>query len=170
MIIQKKRRGASCPECGESSLVEDREAGELVCRACGYVVSSTLLDRGPDWRAFEPEEHERNPRTGAPASWAIHDKGLSTSMESWGRDASGRVLDPEARARLYRLRRWHQRSKVSGAPQRNLAQALSVVGRICEALSLPRSVLETSGVVYRRAIRGRLIRGRTIQSVATASI
>ena len=41
-----------CRECGGFSLLRDHEAGELVCRACGYVVSSTLVDHGPEWRAF----------------------------------------------------------------------------------------------------------------------
>ena len=134
------------------------------------MVSSTMLNHGPEWRAFEPEQQENNPRVGPPVSWAIYDKGLSTVIGWEARDASGRRLGPEARARLLRMRRWHQRSKVSDSTQRNLAQALGEVSKICGELSLPRSVLETSGVLYRRAIQAQLIRGRTILSVAVACV
>ena len=169
-MTTRMRSAASCAECGGSSLLRDHEADELVCRACGYVVSSTLIDHGPEWRAFEPEQQENKPRVGAPVTWAIHDKGLSTTIGWQDRDASGRRLGPEARARLFRLRRWHQRSKVSDSAHRNLAHALGEVSKICGELSLPRSVMETSGVIYRRAIQGQLIRGRAIQSVAVACV
>ena len=159
-----------CRECGGFSLLRDHEAGELVCRACGYVVSSTLVDHGPEWRAFEPEQQENKPRVGAPVTWIIHDKGLSTTIGWQDRGASGRRLSPEEQAKFYRLRRWHRRSKVSGSNQRNLAHALSEMSKISYKLNLPRNVMETSSMIYRRAIQKQLIRGRTIQSVAVACI
>jgi len=100
----------------------------------------------------------------------IHDKGLSTTIGWQDRDASGRKLSPKERARLYRLRKWHRRSKVSDSTQRNLAHALSEMGKISYKINLPRNVIETSSMIYRRAIQKQLIRGRTIQSVAVASI
>jgi transcription initiation factor TFIIB len=159
-----------CTECGSTSLLRDYDSGELVCEKCGYVLSTTLIDQGPEWRAFDQEQRDKLPRVGAPVTWTIHDKGLSTTIGWQDRDASGRRLSPEERARLYRLRKWQRRSKVSDSTQRNLAHALSEMSKIAYKLNLPRNVIETSSMIYRRAIQKQLIRGRTIQSVAVASI
>jgi len=107
---------------------------------------------------------------GAPETWIIHDKGLSTVIGWQYRGASGRRLSPEEQAKFYRLRKWHRRTKVSDSTQRNLAHALSEMSKISYKLNLPRNVIETSSMIYRRTIQKQLIRGRTIQSVAVASI
>jgi len=169
-LSSKLKKETICTDCGNSNLLRDYETGELICQACGIVVSDALLATGPEWRAFDQEQRDKLPRVGAPVTWTIHDKGLSTTIGWQDRDASGRKLSPEERARLYRLRKWHRRSKVSDSTQRNLAHALSEMSKISYKLNLPRNVIETSSMIYRRAIQKQLIRGRTIQSVAVASI
>ena len=169
-MSNKLKKEATCKECGSSNLLRDYETSELFCQACGIVVSSTELSTMPEWRAFDQQQRDKLPRVGAPLTWTIHDKGLSTSIGWQDRDALGRKLNPEQRARLYRLRKWHRRSKVSDSTQRNLAHALSTMSKICNKINLPRNVIETSSMLYRRAIQRQLIRGRTIQSVAVASI
>jgi transcription initiation factor TFIIB len=169
-LSSKLKKETICTDCGNSNLLRDYETGELICQACGIVVSDALLATGPEWRAFDQEQRDKLPRVGAPVTWTIHDKGLSTTIGWQDRDASGRKLSPEERARLYRLRKWHRRSKVSDSTQRNLAHALSEMSKISYKLNLPRNVIETSSMIYRRAIQKQLLRGRTIQSVAVASI
>lgn len=137
---------------------------------CGVVQSSLIVDTGPEWRAFDHKQREDLPRVGSPVTWTIHDKGLSTTIGWQNKDASGKNLSPEERARLYRLRKWNRRSKVSDSTHRNLAHALSEMSKIAYKLNLPRNVIETSSLLYRKAIQKQLIRGRTIQSVAVASI
>ena len=169
-MSNKLKKQAACAECGSSNLLRDYETSELICQACGIVVTSTELSTMPEWRAFDQQQRDKLPRVGAPVTWTIHDKGLSTTIGWQDRDASGRKLSPEARARLYRLRKWQRRSKVSDSTQRNLAHALSEMSKISNKINLPRNVIETSSMLYRRAIQKQLIRGRTIQSVAVASI
>ena len=159
-----------CSECGSSSLLRDYDTGELICQSCGYVISSTLIDQGPEWRAFDQEQRDKLPRVGAPMTWTIHDKGLSTTIGWQDRDASGHRLSPKERVRLYKLREWQKRSKVSDSTQRNLAHALSEISRITYKLNLPRNVTETASIIYRHALQKQITRGRTIQSVAVASI
>jgi transcription initiation factor TFIIB len=166
----KPKGTPTCSECGGSRLIQDPETGETICQTCGFVVSSTLIDHGPEWRAFEPEQRENMPRVGAPASWILHDKGLSTTIGWENRDAMGKRLHIQDRARLQRLRMWQRRSKTSDSQMRNLAQALSEMSKVGGALNLPRSVTETAAVLYRRAVQSQLIRGRSIQSVSIACV
>jgi transcription initiation factor TFIIB len=168
MIESEKITG--CPECESNDLIRDNEAGELVCKSCGMVVSSELFSYGPEWRAFNIEQREKRTRVGAPLTWAIHDRGLSTSIDWTGRDFYGRGLKPEQRAQAYRLRKWNRRSKISGGSERNLAYALSELTKVAYKLNLPKNVLETASVIYRQVVRKRLIRGRSIQGVSAASI
>lgn len=150
--------------------MRDDELGELICKRCGMVISSTEFSTGPEWRAFNPAQREKLPRVGAPLTWTMHDKGLSTIIGWRGRDYAGRSLDKEERARLYRLRKWHRRSKFDDSMDRNLNNALQEIKNISYDLNLPRNVIETSSVIYRGALKGNLIRGRTIKSMAAACI
>ena len=168
--MMKSEKITGCPECGGTELIKDFEAGELVCERCGMVINTTLMDTGPEWRAFDEEQREKRTRVGAPLTWTIHDKGLSTIIDWHDRDVYGRKLKPDQKARVYRLRKWHRRSKVSGATERNLAFALSELTKVAYKLNLPKNVLETSSVIYRKVVKARLIRGRSIQGVAAAAI
>jgi transcription initiation factor TFIIB len=159
-----------CPECGNTDLICDSEAGELVCERCGFVISSTLFNLGPERRAFDKEQREKRNRVGAPINWTIHDKGLSTNIDWRDQDSSGRRLNSDQRTRMHRLRKWNRRSKVSGASDRSLAFALSEITKVAYKLGLPKNVLETASNIYRRAVREHLIRGRSIQGVVTASV
>jgi len=161
----KSHSAERCPECGTSLLIRDQERAEVVCINCGFVVDTKLVDRGPEWRAFTPEQRTKRVRVGAPYTFAIHDKGLSTKID-W-RDLSG--FPPEKKVQLYRLRRWQRRSRVSSTTERTLATALSEMRRIAGALNLQKNILETASVIYRKAINKRLIRGRSIQGIAVAA-
>ncbi len=159
-----------CPECGSSRLMRDYECAEIVCMNCGFVVASKLADRGPEWRAFDAEQRTKRTRVGAPLTYTIHDKGLSTMIDWHDRDIYGKRIAPGQRAQIYRLRKWQRRVRVSDATERNLAFALSEISKIASNLNLPKNILETASVIYRRAVKEHLIRGRSIQGVTSAAI
>jgi len=159
-----------CSECGSSSLLRDYDTGELVCQSCGYVISSTLIDQGPEWRAFDQEQMDKLPRVGAPVTWTIHDKGLSTIIGWQDRGASGRMLSPEERAKFYRLRKWHMRSNCQFSVDRNLAQAMSELNRLCGRLHLPNTIQERAAVTYRKVLKEGFVRGRRISAMVAASL
>jgi transcription initiation factor TFIIB len=155
-----------CSECGSSLLLQDTEKAEIVCGNCGFVLTTQLTDRGPEWRAFTPEERKQKIRVGAPQTFMLHDKGLSTKID-W-RDISG--FSPEKRAQLYRIRQWQQRSRVASSIEKNLALAFSEINRISDALGLPKNIVETSAITYRKAVKEGVIRGRSINGIAIAAI
>jgi len=159
-----------CPECGSSRLMRDYECAEIVCMNCGYVVAAKLTDQGPEWRAFDDEQRTKRARAGAPLTFTIHDKGLSTMIDWHDRDVYGKKFAPSQKAQIYRLRKWQRRIRVSDATERNLAFALSEISKIANNLNLPKNILETASVIYRKAVKERLIRGRSIQGVTAAAI
>ncbi|MEM1515563.1 MAG: transcription initiation factor IIB [Candidatus Bathyarchaeia archaeon] len=159
-----------CPECGSTKLMRDYEAAEVVCMECGYVVNMKIADQGPEWRAFDNEQKEKRARAGAPITFTIHDKGLSTTIDWYSKNVLGKRLDVDQKAQIYRLRKWQRRIRVSDASERNLAFALSEITKIANLLSLPKSVFETSSVIYRKAVKKRIIRGRSIQGICAATV
>jgi transcription initiation factor TFIIB len=168
--IPKSPKIQKCPECGSNRLMRDYECAEIVCMNCGVVVAAKLADQGPEWRAFDDEQRAKRARAGAPATFTIHDKGLSTMIDWHDRDVYGKRIAPGQKAQIYRLRKWQRRIRVSDATERNLAFALSEISKIANNLNLPKNILETASVIYRKAVKERLIRGRSIQGVTAAAI
>ena len=159
-----------CPECGSNHLSRDYSRAELVCHECGLVIDEDLIDHGPEWRAFDNEQREKRVRTGAPMTYTIHDKGLSTMISWQNRDAYGKSIPTRNRAQLFRLRKWQTRTRISNATERNLAVALSSLDRLASGLSLPRTVRETAAMIYRKAALKNLIRGRSVEGVSAAAL
>lgn len=159
-----------CPECGSKSLARDYERAEIVCNDCGLVVDDNIVDLGPEWRAFDNEQRLKRSRTGAPMTYTIHDKGLSTVIDWRNKDSYGKDIASRKRAQIYRMRKWQQRIRVSNATERNLAFALTEMDRVASKIGLPRNVRETAAIVYRRAVEKGLIRGRSIEGVSSASL
>ncbi len=159
-----------CPECGSRSFSHDAERAEVVCNGCGLVLEEALLDRGPDWRAFDNEQMERRSHAGAPLTYTQHDLGLSTVIDWRNKDASGKDISAAKRAQMYRLRKWQQRIRVSNSIERNLAQALTEMDAMSSRLDLPKNVREMAAKIYRKAVERGLTRGRSIEGVSAASI
>ena len=157
-----------CPKCSSTHLTKDYSRAELVCEKCGLVIDAEIMDHGPEWRAFDNEQRDKKARTGSPMTYTIHDKGLSTTIGWQNRDAYGRTIPTRNRAQLYRIRKWQARTRISDGTERNLVQALSNLDKMSSALGLPRNVRETAAMIYRRAVRQKLSRGRTIEGVTAA--
>ncbi|KXB06669.1 transcription initiation factor IIB [candidate division MSBL1 archaeon SCGC-AAA382C18] len=170
---QKSENGKSevdCPSCGNNITVRDYQQNIVICENCGRVLKEEIKDRGPEWRAFKQEDREKKSRAGPPTTETIHDKGLSTYIDWKNRDAKGNKLSPQRRNQVYRLRKWHKRTRVSDATDRNLAFALSEINRMSSQLSIPRNVQEIASRIYREAIEENLIRGRSIEGCTSATL
>jgi transcription initiation factor TFIIB len=160
----------ACPECEGSSLSRDYERAEIICNSCGLVIQEKIVDNGPEWRAFDHEQRLKRSRTGAPMTYTIHDKGLSTVIDWRNKDHYGKDIPARKRAQMYRLRKWQQRIRVSNATERNLAFALTELDKVASRLNLPKQTREQAAVVYRKAVEKGLIRGRSIEGVSAASL
>ena len=165
---QKIEETTKCPKCDSEHLIKDYSRAEVVCNNCGLVIDTDLIDHGPEWRAFDTEQREKKARTGSPMTYTIHDKGLSTTIGWRNRDAYGKSIPTRNRAQLYRIRKWQRRTRISDGSERNLAIALTALDRMSSTLSLPRNVRETAAMIYRKVVRRKLTRGRSIEGVTAA--
>jgi len=141
-----------CPECGSKNVVSDSKHAELYCADCGVVIAENIVDLGPEWRAYDSEQASKRVRTGPGMSYRIHDKGLSTPT-------------PKLPAGIKRLRWVNMDSS-----EKTLAFALIEIDRMACALKLPNDIKEATSVLYRRAAKRNLIKGRSIEELVSAML
>lgn len=159
-----------CSQCDSKKLVNDPNTGETVCADCGLVLNDPIVSQEPEWRAYTREEAKSRSRVGAPVSYSVFDKGLSTTMGRLDRDASGRSLPYRSRPQMWRLRKWQIRSRAYARVDRNLAQAMVELSRLSDKLNTPRPVKENAAMIYRKALTKGLVRGRSIAAIMAASL
>ncbi|HID19685.1 MAG TPA: transcription initiation factor IIB [Methanophagales archaeon] len=146
-----------CPECGSKNLIRDYGKAELFCADCGLVIAENIVDLGPEWRAFDSEQVSKRARVGAPMTYRIHDKGLST-LVTWTSPGQGQ----------YKLKKWQQRTHIANTTERSFIFALSEIDRMASALRLPIIIREAASMLYRKAMKKHLIRGRSIEGITSA--
>jgi len=169
---EKKRNERSietCPECS-GHVVHNEAQAETHCQDCGRVVESDQIDYGPEWRAFDSRERSDKSRVGAPQTQQLHDRGLSTVIDWRDEDAYGRSLSSRQRKKMHRLRKWDERFRTKSDRERNLKQALGEINRMVSALGCPDPIGETTSMLYRQALEKDMIRGRSIEGMATAAL
>ncbi|MDY6789404.1 MAG: transcription initiation factor IIB [Candidatus Nanohaloarchaea archaeon] len=157
----KGQNQAQCPDCGSSTLEEDKKRGELLCGNCSLVLDQDRIDDSPEWRAFNEEQREEKSRAGAPLTYKRHDMGVSTNIGK----GSGELykVAGRKRAQYYRMRKWHNR--LTKSKDRNLGFALSELNKLVSSLNLPKSVHEEAARLYEKAVDQELVRGRSMESV-----
>ncbi len=170
LVLEIVNADSVCRRCGQKSMLTDNVTGERFCSKCGFVISETLQDSGPEWRSFSKDGGADPTRTGAPTSLAMHDRGLATIISPMNKDASGKPLSSSMKSTIERLRTWDSRSKVNASADKNLRQALSQLSTLKDKLSLSDSVIEKASYIYRKALEKGLVRGRSISALIAAAL
>ena len=165
----KVLNSGKCPTCNKTSLILDESSGEMICSACGVVVSENRESGGPEWRSFANDGTDKS-RVGAGSSITMHDMGLSTVIGSANKDATGKPLSSSMKKSIDRLRTWDSRSQASTSLDRNLRQALSEMDKLKDKLSLSDTVIEKSAYIYRKANEMKLVKGRSIHGLVAACV
>jgi transcription initiation factor TFIIB len=148
-----------CPECNGRL---DDAGEETYCLDCGLVVGEDRVDRGPEWRNFQDGPDRK--RTGAPLTRSRHDRGLSTEI---GRSTR---LTGRKRRLFARLRRQHNRARISSRAERNRVYGFTEVRRMVGALGLPDSIRDRACVLFESAQNEDLLRGRSLEGFAAAAV
>jgi len=170
MVLEVVNADSVCRRCGKKSMLTDNVTGERFCGKCGFVISETTQDTGPEWRSFSKEGGADPTRTGAPTTLAMHDRGLATIINPMNRDASGKPLTSAMKSTIERLRTWDSRSKVNASSDKNLRQALSQLATLKDKLSLNDAGIEKASYIYRKALEKGLVRGRSISALIAAAL
>lgn len=157
-----------CSRCWKSSPITDLETGEIFCGDCGFVLSERVEYSGPEWRSFLDDKTNRG-RTGAGASLAKHDQGLSTIINPINKDVSGKPLSVLMKKTLRRLRILDTRSHQTHV-DRNLIQAFNELNRLKDKLTISDAVIERAAYIYRKAIEHKLVRGRSISAMIASAL
>jgi len=148
-----EERIRKCPGCGSKNIIADPKHAELYCADCGLVIAEKIIDLGPEWRAFNEEQAAQRIRTGPPMSYRIHDKGLGTptpkSVESTKRMRGVISMD---------------------SSEKTLSFALGEIDRMASALKLPNEIKEAASLLYRKAVKLNLIKGRSIEELGSAAL
>lgn len=146
-----------CPECGGSIMLL-AEKGEDVCSQCGLIINERQVDYSHSGkRAYTNQERNNREQTGAPISILLPDMGLSTVIDKQ------KINNPD----LKRAAKWNTRITWQ---KRNLLIATTELKRIGSNLNLPNHVKEEAMRLYKEAFKRKLLRGRSINAMVTASL
>ena len=162
-MVQDKLDKMKCPRCAKGPLIIVQETSETCCSKCGIVIDEKPEESGTYPRSVDDAQ------TGVPTSLAMHDQGLSTKIGQEDRDPSGKPLSSDMRYTMKRLRVWDSRSK-NNPVDRNFMSAFAELSRIEDRLSLSKATVEKAAWIYRKAIEAKLVRGRSINAVLSASV
>ncbi len=150
--------------CPKDRIIYDPERGEYICMDTGEVLEDHVIDQGPEWRVFSPEDKVSRSRIGAPLTSIVHDKGLTTYI---GR-VSRRLSDYQRRKAL-KLQEINRRLRVS-PKDRRLVNMLSELNNATGRLGLPARVRETAAAILRKLYEKHTIRRPQLPSYLAAAI
>lgn len=159
-----------CRACGSTHLFRDEATADLVCQECGLVAregESVVQDpvgHSDDGSRYGPGTH------GGPTTSLLPDKGLRTHIGPLNRSSLRTPVSHARKMEFARLRLVDRRQGRGDSGERNLETALPQIGRLTEALGLPRTVEETAVRLYRESLVRRGMRGLRIASLVAACV
>lgn len=119
--------------------------------------------------AVGDDDRSSKRRAGTPNTVAPHDRGIGSNI-GWKRDGYGHQLDGQTQTRFGRLRRRHPCTKIGSKAELNQVAGFTEIRRMVGALGLTQSVRDQACQLFRTAQDEGLLRGRSIEAVASASL
>jgi len=159
-----------CTVCN-SSLVDDKEYGEIICSGCGIVMVEHMEDHGPEVKSSSLEDKMKLARATGQTSYSQHDLGITTEISIGTKDFSGKKISAEMSNQMHRIGKWQPRVRVSSSRERRLSNILGRISEICQNCSLPKNVIETASMIY-RSLDGKNIqvKGKSVDSISAAVV
>ncbi|MEM1508523.1 MAG: TFIIB-type zinc ribbon-containing protein [Thermofilaceae archaeon] len=147
-----------CPQCGSEKVIFDSAIGERKCSECGYVIEETIIDLGPDWRAYDHQQMLLRARA----------EPINPQREVWTLIGSKAGLSAVKRAEFGRLSVIQE--FISKEGERGLTHGWNEVSRLAAAIQASPQVKDEAIRLFSLAQREGLLKGRSIQGIAAASI
>lgn len=150
-----------CPQHPGANLIEDHRAGDMICSECGLVVGDRVIDVGSEWRTFSNEKGgEDRSRVGGPENTLLGGSDLSTMI---GPSTGAASFDSSGNA-LYTNRR------TVSSSDRTLINAFRTISNMCDRISLPRTIVDRTNMLFKMVHDGRNLRGRSNEAIAAACL
>jgi transcription initiation factor TFIIB len=156
-----------CSLCGFSDIIYEAISHEYICSRCGLVIDTDSLDRGMEWMSFTVGEASSTDRAGPPIIGTFMEKtstGFYTDL-----DGRGKTLPLEVSSKMRRLLKQSTKTTLSTPHSRNLSIARSLIRLLVERLNLTESFYKDTLTVYKKALAGKLVVGKTIEGLVAAS-
>jgi transcription initiation factor TFIIB len=157
-------------ECSEK--IYDYSRGTVVCADNGVVIEERLVDQGPYWRAYTPEERETKIHAGT-SSQLPEDSSIVTTfmMSRYDFNLSKYEKVSIARVREFsRLKKWDERVKIE-AGSRTYINAQKNIINTAKKLSLPEYVVDDAKKILKNAIKEGIYRyGYSLAVIAVACL
>jgi len=119
-----------CTVCN-SSLIDDRDYGEIICSGCGIVMAEHMEDHGPEAKSNSLEDKMKLARATGQTSYSQHDLGITTEISIGTKDFSGKTINAEMKSQMHRLGKWQTRVRVASSRDRRLSSVLGKISEIC---------------------------------------
>lgn len=153
-----------------NSLIVDERTTGIVCMGCGEIIEDSVIDTGPEWRAFDKAGLDKKSRASGAIKDAKVSKGLTTEIDRYDRDVKGGGIDADKKVQLYRIRKLQTRSRMSNSAGRNLSIALPELDRMSSLLNISENIKDECAGIYRKAVNKGYVKGRSIESIMGAII
>lgn len=148
-----------CPP--ETSLVEDFQAGDLICSGCGLVMGDRVIDVGAEWRTFSNDTLLNKSRVGAEESVLYDGMDLSTMV---GQSGPSPVAYDETGERKYRNK------KFLSSTQRTLVSGFKEIAEMGEKLNATRPVIEGGQLIFKKIQSKQALKGRSNEAIGAACL
>ena len=159
-----------CPGCGAPVYEVARFTGNnYVCSRCGTVLNEIIMDYGPEWRTYNPEDAARRSRVGSPNTFRLHVP-VGTIIDKRRTSRGGvRKLTLGERSRMEKLAATQQKVIMHGSNER-LANILREVNRAGSELRLPNHVIESASFLVRELFKRGIIKRNNVEEYVAASL
>ncbi len=147
-----------CPEC-KNIIITDNYRGETICEQCGLVVSEKEIDiYNCEKNIFSQFEAKQKARTGDPHTLFIPKIHFHTIIKT------NEIKDYNFK-RIARMDLYSNNNEA-----RNLLTAIRILKRMSSALHIPYSIKKKAMLLYRKAYKKELLKGRSIIGVICACL
>jgi len=151
--------------CNCNELIYDYERGEKICSNCGHVIGKFYSHTHMGNESFNIYQRH----AGDLSKYSKFDKGLSTYFK-FEKKHNTKCSNYAIPLKMKKLSNYDYKLKVQDSVYRNLNLAMKEIDRLSSLLCIPSHVKENAAIIYRKTLKKKLIKGRSIDAFVAASI
>ncbi|KAG0434976.1 Transcription initiation factor IIB [Dictyocoela muelleri] len=155
MAFKVKPAKLKCNCENPHNIVEDHKNGYSVCKSCGTILQSKLIDEGMEWRSFGDNNTDPS-RVGAPSNPLLESEQLDTVIGGKGGNA-------------FMLNKIHLKSTMRG-PERGLINGFNLITAFCDRSNFQKQIADRAKYIYKVVDDKKLLKGKNLEGSVGACI